>query len=100
VGAELGHPVVEVLDVLTGTRRRADGSGEPVRFPSADVLAYTLADGTRITLRPSGTEPKLKLYLELQEPASPGEPLAATEARARARLEPLVASVAALARRI
>lgn len=46
--------VESVDDLLEGS----DG------VPPADVLRYTLADGSRLIVRPSGTEPKLKLYLD------------------------------------
>ncbi|MSP73167.1 MAG: phospho-sugar mutase [Myxococcales bacterium] len=55
-------------------------------LPPADVLAYTLDDGTRILARPSGTEPKIKFYFEVVESVDPSEPLPAAEVRARARL--------------
>ncbi len=35
------------------------------RFPSSNVLVFTSEDGTRLTVRPSGTEPKIKFYLEM-----------------------------------
>lgn len=37
-------------------------------LPPSDVLAFTLADGCTVTVRPSGTEPKLKLYLSVTAP--------------------------------
>jgi phosphomannomutase len=58
------------------------------------VLIYRLP-GARVVIRPSGTEPKLKAYLEIVEPATP-QTLAAARARAAGRLGPLRAAVADL----
>jgi len=35
-------------------------------FPRENILRYYLDDGSRIIIRPSGTEPKLKVYLDTQ----------------------------------
>lgn len=39
------------------------GATEEIRLPKADVIAFSLEDGSSITVRPSGTEPKIKLYI-------------------------------------
>jgi phosphomannomutase len=51
-------------------------------LPTANVLAYQLAQSGRITLRPSGTEPKIKHYFEVKECVTTGETV--DEARERA----------------
>ncbi|MWB99251.1 phospho-sugar mutase [Agromyces seonyuensis] len=53
--AELGGIRVERIEDL------ADGSDE---LPPSDVLRIVLADGSRVMVRPSGTEPKLKVYID------------------------------------
>ena len=76
--AELaGEPITATSDLSGGTDQ----------LPSADVLRYWLR-GARVVIRPSGTEPKIKAYLEVVEPVIAGR---LTEARraARARMEPL-----------
>jgi phosphomannomutase len=55
------------------------------------VLIYRLP-GARVVIRPSGTEPKLKAYLEVVEPATP-QTLATARMAAAERLGPLRAAV-------
>src|SRR5205814_9420146 len=65
-------------------------------LPPSDVLTYHLS-GARVVIRPSGTEPKLKAYLEVTEPTG-GRSLADARAAADARLGPLRDAVADLVR--
>jgi phosphomannomutase len=62
--------------------------------PRADVLIFRLAGG-RVVLRPSGTEPKIKCYIEITEPAAGGS-LAQARAAAAGRLSPLRDALGAL----
>jgi len=74
----MGHPthiidrkVVEIADYQLSQRRILGGSKtcdlsvgmRPIKLPKSDVLEYVLEDGSSIIVRPSGTEPKLKIYL-------------------------------------
>ncbi len=68
-----------------GTAGGRSAAGTAV--PRADVLIFRLS-GARIVLRPSGTEPKIKCYIEIVEPLA-GRPLAAARAAAADRLVPL-----------
>lgn len=75
--AELaGQPVVSVTDY-----RAASGP-----LPPADMLAFGLEAGDRVVVRPSGTEPKLKAYIETVEQLAAGD-LDAARHRARDRLD-------------
>jgi phosphomannomutase len=53
-------------------------------FPPSDLLRFHLEGGGRVIVRPSGTEPKLKAYLEVVVPVDAGQPV--TEAVAAARI--------------
>ena len=65
----------------------ADLAGGTPELPPSDVLSYRLA-GARVVIRPSGTEPKIKAYLEVVEPVSSGR-LAEARRAAQARMDPL-----------
>jgi phosphomannomutase len=83
-----GVAVTAVADHAAGTRTAADGTVERLPTPPTDMVGLSLADGSRLQLRPSGTEPLLKFYLEVVEPAGAGGVPAARD-RARARLTEL-----------
>jgi phosphomannomutase len=85
-----GRKVKAILDVASGRRVLAGGGTEPSHLPKADVLVYELEGDSRVIVRPSGTEPKLKCYYEVRETVAPGELLESAEARARSALENLV----------
>lgn len=56
--------VVQVWDHDAGIVRGGDGSIKEIGLPPTPLLRYVAADGTRVMVRPSGTEPKLKFYGE------------------------------------
>lgn len=64
VADALGSPLVRRTDFLDRVTVNADGSKENVNMAEpSDVLEYRFASGDKVVVRPSGTEPKLKLYL-------------------------------------
>lgn len=60
-----GSPVVEVLDyALLQGKRLTTGETFALAMPTtSNVLQYKTADGTKVSVRPSGTEPKIKFYI-------------------------------------
>jgi phosphomannomutase len=80
-----GQPVESAADL-------ADGGG--TGLPPSDVLIFRL-DGARVVLRPSGTEPKIKCYIEIVEQPA-GRSLGQARAAAASRLAPLRSGVEAL----
>jgi phosphomannomutase len=85
--ADLGGAAVETV-----TDFAAADNG--TSLPPSDVLRFALAGGSRVVIRPSGTEPKIKAYLEVTEP--PGDDLPAARTAAETRMAPLRAAVTAL----
>jgi phosphomannomutase len=75
-----GHPVTEVVDLEAGARGLSPTAGMVLYLDEAKTI--------RIIVRPSGTEPKIKVYFEVVEPVPDGD---AAAARARG-----AATVAAL----
>ena len=59
-----GSPVVTVFDYLYRTEKNmSDGKTREVMLPSNNSLKYVALDGSWFCIRPSGTEPKMKLYV-------------------------------------
>ncbi len=104
--AQLTLPTRVPGEIMAGLRAAAPGTlGEAAvrgvtdlaqggELPPTDALILRL-DGARVVLRPSGTEPRLKAYLEVTEPVAPGD-LAGARRRAESRMIPLRIAVEAL----
>ncbi len=59
-----GYKVLSVADYKTSVKTDFEtGKTEEITLPKSDVLAYTLEKGAEVIVRPSGTEPKVKIYL-------------------------------------
>ena len=67
-------------------------------LPPTDGLRFLLADRSRVIVRPSGTEPKVKVYLEAIEPVADRDDLSAARDRAAARLAAIRAAMAEVTR--
>jgi phosphomannomutase len=66
-GALAGAAVMTVSDFERGRRWHRGGDTTTIDLPSTRMVALTLDDGSRMQVRPSGTEPKLKFYVEVVE---------------------------------
>ncbi len=86
--AILGSPVVtirdfrslEEIDVASGTRT-------PMQQDESNVLQFLTADGTKVSVRPSGTEPKIKFYFGVCAPLPSEDQFDEVEATLDARIE-------------
>lgn len=88
------NPPPDIAGVpVTRTEDLASGSTD---LPPTDGLRYYLEDDSRVIVRPSGTEPKLKVYLEVVEPVSGRDQLVEAQEQAAGRLARLRAAMAAL----
>jgi phosphoglucomutase len=64
-----GSPVVELRDYQTGVIRNLQtGEEKPTGLESSNVLQFLTEDGSKISARPSGTEPKIKFYFSVKQP--------------------------------
>jgi len=63
-----GSPLVETMDYLNPeSLEKINRKNEGISIPSSDVLQFFTADGSKISIRPSGTEPKIKFYFGVKK---------------------------------
>ena len=74
-----GTSLVSSLDLME------EGSG----FPRSNVLIYKYKDGSRVIMRPSGTEPKIKFYYEVCQKVNENEPFEMSYEQANQKLKTL-----------
>ncbi len=88
-----GAPVVKVKDYDALTVTEGDET-KPIDMPAkSNVLQYFTADGTKVSIRPSGTEPKIKFYIEVREQMASRDDYEAAGAAAAGKIDAIKAQL-------
>jgi phosphoglucomutase len=97
-----GMRVVGIRDVQTGLEweTAAGAVARKIDLPRSDVIQWRLEDGTLVTVRPSGTEPKIKFYILLRTEVARGPSPAAALAGARSASATKAAAIEADVRKV
>lgn len=83
-----GSKVVYVYDYLNSTKRNTEtGEVTTIDLPKSDVLQYETADKTLVSMRPSGTEPKIKFYFSVREELNSRDAYKETVNKAQQKIE-------------
>ena len=83
-----GSPVVLTKDYEALTTTDGEGKVQPLDMPAkSNVLQWFCADGTKISVRPSGTEPKIKFYCEIKDQIATAEEYPTAVEKAKAKVE-------------
>ena len=92
---KLGGSVIDVYkDFQSLEITKADGSKEKMDMPdTSNVLQWFCTDGTKVSVRPSGTEPKIKFYLEIKDTMNSASDFPACEQRAAVKIEAIKKSL-------
>ncbi len=61
-----GNPVVKFMDFSKSVSKNIDGTEETIELPKTNVLKFMLSEDEWCCVRPSGTEPKLKIYVSVK----------------------------------
>ena len=86
-----GIPVAKLLDYQLQVGKNL-GKEEiwPITLPKSNVLQFVLADGTKISARPSGTEPKIKFYFSVNAPLKSKDDYAKVEASLDEKIKAII----------
>ncbi|MFN5360121.1 MAG: phospho-sugar mutase [Bacteroidota bacterium] len=86
-----GAHVVQLLDYqLQKSTNLLTGEQQPIALPRSNVLQFITADGSKISARPSGTEPKIKFYFSVNAPLSDKEAYEAVLGALKAKIEHII----------
>jgi len=88
-----GQAVAAIRDYKDGTTTivKSHDKKKDLDLPSSNVLQFLLADGSTVTARPSGTEPKIKFYISCRGPA--GTPLEAAVSGVQRKIDAISAQI-------
>lgn len=83
-----GVALAELHDVKAGTcKNMITAETNALPYPSSDVLQFILTDGSKISARPSGTEPKIKFYFSLRKEISSSEEISSVQNELTKKIE-------------
>jgi phosphoglucomutase len=86
-----GSQVIMVKDYATSKAKNiTTGTTEPIDLPSSNVLQFYTEDGSIVSARPSGTEPKIKFYCSVNQAISESDDYEATTARLQTKIDALM----------
>ncbi len=86
-----GSKVVKINDILLSKcTDLSKNTSTAIDLPKSDVLQFFLEDGSKITVRPSGTEPKIKFYFSVKESLSKREDFAAVNEKLSNKINNIV----------
>ncbi len=89
-----GVALAELHDVKAGTcKNMISGETATLPYPSSDVLQFILTDGSKISARPSGTEPKIKFYFSLRNEISSSEEISSVQDELTKKIEVIKAEL-------
>ncbi len=89
-----GSPVVCTKDYGVLKAYDAQGAEQPLDFPEAsNVLQWYTEDGTKVSVRPSGTEPKIKFYIEVKSQMACAADYPAARAQAQEKIKAVAESL-------
>lgn len=89
-----GLKVTEIFDYLTSKHKNlVSGEEFEIQIENSNVLQFVLEDGSMVSVRPSGTEPKIKYYYGIKEPLCCKEKYAEVRAVAQTKIDAIEKSL-------
>jgi phosphoglucomutase len=89
-----GSPVVELLDYqLQKGKNLQTGKEWNIDLPKSNVLQFVLEDGSKISARPSGTEPKIKFYFSVNTKLNSKDEFDEKHEELRKKIEAIIADM-------
>jgi len=89
-----GSKVIELLDYQKQSKTDLQtGQNFVINLPKSNVLQFVTEDGSKISARPSGTEPKIKFYFSVNTKLESIEKFAETQQRARAKIQSIISEM-------
>lgn len=86
-----GSKVVELLDYEKSVKTNLlTNNQSPIELPKSNVLQFVTEDGSKISARPSGTEPKIKFYFSVNAPLDTAENFEKVEAQLKGKIDMII----------
>ncbi|WP_400190298.1 phospho-sugar mutase [Hymenobacter sp. B81] len=86
-----GSPVVQLLDYQQQVARDLrTGQESPLELERSNVLQFLTEDGSKVSARPSGTEPKIKFYFSLKQPFADGQSFEQAQQQLSGRIRQII----------